>query len=234
MATTNGSPSSLDISVESHFGKRSGSASGTDLSDDALAALVAAVGRHREARAGESRVHAADRPAEIRRRAPAFPPRRRRRPPTCWPPRSSRCCSRREAKNLQASGFLEHRHGFLQLRQQQRAFRLRPGHAMFCTRSPRARPTAPARAGPARRTTISARSMSPAWARWRSTRRSARKSRCGSTRANTRSSWSPPRFPICSASSSRISTSAPRMRAAALPPKRAADRSWAKMSSART
>ena len=42
MATTNGSPSSLDISVESHFGKKSGSASGTDLSDDALAALVAA------------------------------------------------------------------------------------------------------------------------------------------------------------------------------------------------
>ncbi len=42
MATTNGSPSSLDISVESHFGKRSGSAAGTDLSDDALAALVAA------------------------------------------------------------------------------------------------------------------------------------------------------------------------------------------------
>jgi len=42
MATTNGSPSSLDISVESHFGKKSGAASGTDLSDDALAALVAA------------------------------------------------------------------------------------------------------------------------------------------------------------------------------------------------
>ncbi|MCE0521488.1 MAG: TldD/PmbA family protein [Methylacidiphilales bacterium] len=40
MATTNGSPSSLDISVESHFGKKSGSAAGTDLSDDALAALV--------------------------------------------------------------------------------------------------------------------------------------------------------------------------------------------------
>jgi predicted Zn-dependent protease len=42
MATTNGSPSSLGISIESHFGKQSGSASGTDLSDDALAALVAA------------------------------------------------------------------------------------------------------------------------------------------------------------------------------------------------
>jgi predicted Zn-dependent protease len=42
MATTNGSPSSLDIAIESHFGKKSGSAAGTDLSDDALAALVAA------------------------------------------------------------------------------------------------------------------------------------------------------------------------------------------------
>jgi predicted Zn-dependent protease len=42
MATTNGSPSSLDIGVESHFGKKSGSASGTDISDTALAALVAA------------------------------------------------------------------------------------------------------------------------------------------------------------------------------------------------
>jgi len=41
MATTNGSPSGIEISVESHFGKRSGSATGTDLSDDALAALVA-------------------------------------------------------------------------------------------------------------------------------------------------------------------------------------------------
>ncbi len=42
MATTNGSPTGLDVSIESHFGKRLGSASGTDLSDDALAALVAA------------------------------------------------------------------------------------------------------------------------------------------------------------------------------------------------
>ncbi len=42
MATTSGSPSSLDIGVESHFGKRSGSASGTDIGDSALAALVAA------------------------------------------------------------------------------------------------------------------------------------------------------------------------------------------------
>jgi len=42
MATTNGSPSSLDIGVEAHFGKKSGAAAGTDISDDGLAALVAA------------------------------------------------------------------------------------------------------------------------------------------------------------------------------------------------
>jgi predicted Zn-dependent protease len=41
MATTNGAPSSIEVSVESHFGKRSGSSTGTDLTDDALAALVA-------------------------------------------------------------------------------------------------------------------------------------------------------------------------------------------------
>ena len=42
MATTNGSPSGIEVGVESHFGKKSGGASGTYLSDDALAALVAA------------------------------------------------------------------------------------------------------------------------------------------------------------------------------------------------
>jgi predicted Zn-dependent protease len=42
MATTNGSPSGIEISVESHFGKRVGSATNNDLSDDALAVMVAA------------------------------------------------------------------------------------------------------------------------------------------------------------------------------------------------
>ena len=41
MATTNGSPSGIEISVESHFGKRVGSASSNDLTDKALEALVA-------------------------------------------------------------------------------------------------------------------------------------------------------------------------------------------------
>jgi len=41
MATTAGSPSSLEVTIESHFGLRSGSATGSDLDDDSLAALVA-------------------------------------------------------------------------------------------------------------------------------------------------------------------------------------------------
>ena len=42
MATTSGAPSGLSVTVESHFGKRSGSASGSDLSQDGLTALVRA------------------------------------------------------------------------------------------------------------------------------------------------------------------------------------------------
>jgi predicted Zn-dependent protease len=42
MATTNGAPSDVEISVESSFGRRAGSASGTLLDDASLAALVAA------------------------------------------------------------------------------------------------------------------------------------------------------------------------------------------------
>jgi predicted Zn-dependent protease len=41
MATTNGAPGGISISVESHFGKRAGSATGTDLDDKSLATLVA-------------------------------------------------------------------------------------------------------------------------------------------------------------------------------------------------
>jgi predicted Zn-dependent protease len=42
MSTTNGAPTSISITVESHYGKKSGSANGSDLSDDGLAALVSA------------------------------------------------------------------------------------------------------------------------------------------------------------------------------------------------
>ncbi len=40
MATTNGAPGGMSISVESHFGKQSGSATGTDFDDKSLATLV--------------------------------------------------------------------------------------------------------------------------------------------------------------------------------------------------
>jgi predicted Zn-dependent protease len=40
MATTNGAPGGFEISVESHYGKRAGSATGTELDDNALALLV--------------------------------------------------------------------------------------------------------------------------------------------------------------------------------------------------
>ena len=106
MATTNGSPSSLDIAVESHFGKRSGSASGTDLNDDALAALVSA----------------SESTAKLAPENPEFMP-----PigPQTYAPCSAFCAATQattsammanailpvlqqaEAKNLQASGFLD-------------------------------------------------------------------------------------------------------------------------------
>jgi hypothetical protein len=41
MATTSGAPSGMTVGVESHFGKRAGSATGNDLGDDALRDLVA-------------------------------------------------------------------------------------------------------------------------------------------------------------------------------------------------
>lgn len=42
MATTSGAPGNIGFGIESHFGKHVGSASGNDLSDEGLAALVAA------------------------------------------------------------------------------------------------------------------------------------------------------------------------------------------------
>jgi predicted Zn-dependent protease len=41
MATTSGAPQGVSIGIESHYGKKAGSASGTDLDDAALAVLVA-------------------------------------------------------------------------------------------------------------------------------------------------------------------------------------------------
>ena len=105
MATTNGSPSSLAIGVESHFGKKSGAASGTDLGDDALAALVAA----------------SENTAKLAPENPEFlPPIGPQKYPagTAYAPATQSATSamlagaiqpvlqQAQAKNLQASGFL--------------------------------------------------------------------------------------------------------------------------------
>jgi predicted Zn-dependent protease len=106
MATTNGAPSSIEVSVESHFGKRSGSSTGTDLTDDALAALVAA----------------SEKTARLAPENPEFmPPIGPQKYPVCtaFSPATQAATSAMLAaaiqpvlkqaadKNLQASGFLE-------------------------------------------------------------------------------------------------------------------------------
>lgn len=106
MATTNGAPGGIEISVESHFGKQSGSASGTDLGDDALAALVAA----------------SESTAKLAPANPEFMPplaEQKYAPGTAFSPVTRSTTSdqlagaiqpvlqQAEAKNLQASGFLE-------------------------------------------------------------------------------------------------------------------------------
>ena len=106
MATTNGSPSGIAIGVESHFGKRSGSASGTDLSDDALAALVAA--------AENTATLAPENPEFMPPIGPQKYPAGTAFCPTTQATTSTMLASaiqpvlqKAEAQNLQASGFLD-------------------------------------------------------------------------------------------------------------------------------
>lgn len=106
MATTNGAPNGIGISVESHFGKRSGSASGTDLSDEGLAALVAS----------------SENTAKLAPENPEFMPPlglQKYGPETAFSPTTQSATSdmlsgaiqpvlrQAQMKNLQASGFLE-------------------------------------------------------------------------------------------------------------------------------
>ena len=111
MATTNGSPGSIDISVESHFGKKSGSASGTDISDTALATLVAA---------SESTARLAPENPEF---MPPIGPQKYPASTTFSPATQATTSSmlaaailpvlqQAEAKNIQASGFLDIGAGF--------------------------------------------------------------------------------------------------------------------------
>jgi predicted Zn-dependent protease len=106
MATTSGAPGDIEVSVESHYGKRSGSASGTDLGDDALVALVAA----------------SEKTARFAPENPEFMPplgAQKYAPETGFSPATQAVTSEQlagaigpvlqqaQAKNLQASGYLE-------------------------------------------------------------------------------------------------------------------------------
>ena len=111
MATTNGAPAGVSISVESHYGQKAGSASGTDLDDASLKALVAAA-------------------ESTAKRAPANPEFMPPLGPQQYPTSSDFFASTQnatsdalaaavhpvmqeaEAKNLQASGFLQTGVGF--------------------------------------------------------------------------------------------------------------------------
>ncbi len=168
MATTNGAPSSLSVGVESHFGKRSGSASSTDLSDDALAALVAAsektaklapenpefmppIGPQKYlAGTGYSAATETTTPAQI---AASILP----------------VLQQAQARNLQASGFLDLATGFSSFANSNGLFVYDKQSSVLHTVTARTR-MARAPVGPARRIPISPRWTSPGWARSRSTR----------------------------------------------------------------
>ena len=139
-----------------------------------------------------------------------------------------------QAKNLQASGFLDIGTVVFQLRQQQGPFRLRPGqrraphrHGAHARRHRRGLGRHDAQRFQQARCRGHGR-------RRRSTRPSARESPSGCLPANTPSFSNRPPCPTSSASWSRISTNAPPTKAAISPRKKAADRGWAKMSSAKT
>jgi hypothetical protein len=182
MATTSGAPSSLGLSVESHFGKRSGSANGTDLTDAGLAALVTA--SEETARLapenpefvpplGPQKYGAGTAFADATRDATSDQLALAIQP---VPPRLKACRLRATWKSAPVFPPLAQATG-------SSSTTARP---TSCRRSRRARRTEPARAGPARPMSISRNSTPPAWVRWPSTRRSVRKSRPHWPPASTR------------------------------------------------
>jgi predicted Zn-dependent protease len=111
MATTNGSPSSLAVNVESHFGKKSGSASTTDLSDDALAALVAS-SEDVAKRAPENPEFMPPIGPQKYLTGTAFCPATQSTTSTMLASAIQPVLQKAEAQNLQASGFLDVGTGF--------------------------------------------------------------------------------------------------------------------------
>ncbi len=106
MATTNGSPSGVEISVESHFGKRVGSASGNDLSDEGLTALVDASERTAKL-APENPEFLPPLGPQKYGRGTAFSPATQSASSEMLAAAIQPVLQQTQAKNLQASGFLE-------------------------------------------------------------------------------------------------------------------------------
>jgi predicted Zn-dependent protease len=136
MATTSGAPTGFEIDVESHFGKRSGSASGTDFTDAALADLVSAS-------------------ETTARRAPENPEFMPPLGPQTFTPGSAFFDS---TQNASAAALAAAVAPVLQKAaragprsRRARAFSLTTATPTCSTPSPRARPTAQVPAGPARR-----------------------------------------------------------------------------------
>jgi len=107
MATTNGAPSGIEVSVESHFGKRAGSASSTDFSDAALADLVAASETTAQRAPENPEFMPPIGPQFKYGHGTAFFPDTQATPSTQLASAIQPVLQQAEAKNLQASGFLQ-------------------------------------------------------------------------------------------------------------------------------
>ncbi len=106
MATTSGAPSGISIGIESHFGKRSGSASGNALDDVSLRALVAAS----EATARRAPENPEFLPPPGPQKYPAgsaFFPATQEASPAQLAATVQPVLRQAEAQSLQASGFLQ-------------------------------------------------------------------------------------------------------------------------------
>ena len=110
-ATTSGAPSSLSISVESHFGQRSGSASGTDLSDDGLYAVVQASEDVAQRAPENPELMPPLGPQEYQESAD-YADATRRATPDQMAAAIAPVLAQAEARQLQSSGFLQAEAGF--------------------------------------------------------------------------------------------------------------------------
>ena len=170
-------PAASSISVESHFGKRSGSASGHGPDRRRLAALVAASEDVAKRAPENPGVHAAARPADIRGEHRLTPRPHAAPRPTMLAAAIEPVLQPGRGEAAPVVGLSADVGTAFPPSPPARDFSFTTSAPTCSTPSPRARRTAPAPAGPAPRMSISASSTSRAWARSRSTRRSARKSR---------------------------------------------------------